>query len=131
MRRFFHGKEPDAGGVIVLEGAEAHHAAHVIRLRRGEPAVVLDGRGHEYTCEALGIDRREVRLQVRESTFHERRAESVRLVQALTKGRSFDSIIQHAVELGCEGIDVVITERVIARAQGESRLALLMVKAAR
>jgi 16S rRNA (uracil1498-N3)-methyltransferase len=115
MRRFFHGKEPDAGGVIVLAGAEAHHAAHVIRLRRGEPAVVLDGRGHEYLCEALSIDRHEVRLQVRESTFHERRPETLRLVQAITRGRSFDSIIQHAVELGCDEIEAMITERVIAR----------------
>ena len=120
MRRFFHAAEPTADGVIVLVGAEAHHAAQVIRIREGESAIILDGRGREHFCEASSVGRRELRMQVERTVFHQPPACRIRLFQAITKGKSFEIILQKAVELGASEIVPVITDRVVARpASGE------------
>lgn len=115
MRRFFHADPAVVDGRVVLTGAEAHHAAQVIRLRVGEMATVLDGRGGEFQCVACAVDRREVSLRVEETIRHEPPACRVRLVQAITKGKSFDLILQKAVELGATEIQPLLTERVVAR----------------
>lgn len=118
MRRFFQAADPGSDGSIVLGGAEAHHAAQVIRLRVGERAVVLDGRGGEYICLVMSVARREVRLQVQQTIQHRPPVCRVRLVQAVTKGKSFEVILQKAVELGAAEILPLLTERVVARPAG-------------
>lgn len=115
MRHFFQSAGPASDGSIVLDAGEAHHAAQVIRLQAGDRAVVLDGRGGEYACEVRAVSRREVRLQVEQVRRHESPSCRVRLVQAITKGKSFELILQKAVELGAAEIVPLLTERVVAR----------------
>jgi 16S rRNA (uracil1498-N3)-methyltransferase len=122
MRRFFQSAGPGSDGSIVLDGAEAHHAVQVIRLRVGERAVVLDGRGGEYVCLVSSVARREVRLQIERTIQHQAPACRVRLVQAVTKGKSFEVILQKAVELGAAEILPLLTERVVARPAGSEFL---------
>lgn len=122
MRRFFQSAGPGSDGSIVLDGDEAHHAAQVIRLRVGERAVVLDGRGGEHVCSVMSVTRREVRLQVEQTIQHQPPACRVRLVQAVTKGKSFEVILQKAVELGAAEILPLLTERVVARPAGSEFL---------
>lgn len=120
MRRFFQPAGPVSDGAIVLVDAEAQHAALVIRLQVGEPAIVLDGAGREFHCTALAVGRREVRLRVNRTFQVPRPRCEVRLVQAITKGKSFELILQKAVELGVSEIQPLLTERVVARpAAGE------------
>lgn len=115
MRRFFQPTGPGSDGSIVLDGDEAHHAAQVIRLRSGERAVVLDGRGGEYHCTVQTISRREVKLHVDEAMRHAPPACRVRLVPAITKGKSFELILQKAVELGAAEVLPLLSEHVVAR----------------
>ena len=115
MRRFFQPAGPASDGSIVLVDAEAQHAALVIRLRVGEPASVLDGAGREFHCTATAVDRREVRLRVDRTVQKPRPQCRIRLVQAISKGKSFELILQKAVELGASEIQPLITERVVAR----------------
>jgi len=122
MRRFFQSAGPGSDGSIVLDGAEAHHAVQVIRLRVGERAVVLDGRGGEHVCLVSSVARREVRLQIERTIQHQPPACRVRLVQAVTKGKSFEVILQRAVELGAAEILPLLTERVVARPAGSEFL---------
>jgi 16S rRNA (uracil1498-N3)-methyltransferase len=122
MRRFFQSAGPGSDGSLVLDGDEAHHAAQVIRLRVGERAVVLDGRGGEYVCSVVSVTRREVRLQVEQMIQHQPPACRVRLVQAVTKGKSFEVILQKAVELGAAEILPLLSERVVARPAGNEFL---------
>ncbi len=122
MRRFFQSAGPGSDGGIVLDGAEAHHAVQVIRLRVGERAVVLDGRGGEHVCSVVSVTRREVWLQVEQTIQHHPPACRVRLVQAVTKGKSFEVILQKAVELGAAEILPLLSERVVARPAGNEFL---------
>jgi len=115
MRRFFQSAGPGSDGIIRLEGDEAHHAAQVIRLRAGERAVVLDGRGGVYESEVLSVNRREARLHVERVQRQEPPDCRVRLVPAVTKGKSFERILQKAVELGVAEIVPLLTERVVAQ----------------
>jgi signal transduction histidine kinase len=101
--------------MLVLDESESRHAAQVIRLRAGEGATVLDGRGGEWACTAVEVNRREVRLRVDKTVRHEPPAVRLRLVQAITKGKSFELVLQKAVELGVTEIQPLISERVVAR----------------
>ncbi len=115
MRRFFQPSPPGPDGSLLLEGAEAHHAAKVIRLRTGESVVVLNGKGIEYLCTAVEVDRKRVVLQIDEEKNHPQPSGRIKLVQAVTKGKSFDFILQKSVELGAAEIVPLLTDRVVAK----------------
>lgn len=92
------------GDVVVLGGSEAHHAASVRRLRRGEVVSVGDGRGGwaEAVCEEA--DPRQVRLRIASRCQLDPPAVRIELVQALAKGDRDELAVQTATELG---VDVV------------------------
>lgn len=115
MRHFFQSSTPGPDGLLRLEGAEAHHAAKVIRLLAGESAVVLNGRGLEYFCTAIDVDRKTVLLRVDKEKAHPKPKGQIKLVQAVTKGKSFDFILQKSVELGAAQIVPLLSDRVVAR----------------
>lgn len=115
MRRFFHAQGPGPDGTLVLDEIESRHASLVVRLRAGEAATVLDGRGGEFGCTVIEVGRHGVRLRVDTIRQHPEPTMRVRLLQAITKGKSFETILQKAVELGATEIQPLITERVVAR----------------
>ena len=49
-----------------LAGREAHHALHVLRVKRGERVTVLDGVGGEFLCEVEGATKDFLTLAVKE-----------------------------------------------------------------
>ncbi len=48
MHRFYLSPTEAKTRPLTLAGREAHHALHVLRLRRGDEVTVLDGAGHEF-----------------------------------------------------------------------------------
>ena len=74
MHRFYLPPEHCAGETLRLDGREAHHALHVLRLKHGELVTVLDGIGNEFLCtvESCGAQRRHA-FRVAEE-FHARAA---------------------------------------------------------
>src|SRR5262245_27059293 len=95
----------------VLTGSEAHHAVRVLRIRKKEQVTVLDGAGSEMQCLVEGYDRDKVQLSVIEKKFVVPLPYQITLLQALPKGKIFDSIIQKATELGTFRIVPLLTER--------------------
>ena len=113
MHRFYISPEnwnPDA---LTLREAEAHHARDVLRMKRGERAVLFNGRGREITAEIVDLARDEVRLR----KLHETETPPLRcriiLGQAIPKGKNMDLIVQKAVEIGAAEIAPLISERAI------------------
>ena len=51
MHRFHLPPDQCREPILSLAGREAHHALHVLRVRRGESVAVLDGAGREFLCE--------------------------------------------------------------------------------
>ena len=105
---------------MFLTGREAHHAQHVVRVRRGERVAVLDGIGHEYLCEVQGIGRANVRLALIEEHIHPAPSCRVTLVQAVPKGKIMEAIIQKATELGVFRIVPLLSERVVPQLEDKA-----------
>ena len=115
MRRFYQPAGPDENGRLILDGVEANHAAKVIRLRPGEAATVLDGRGAAFDCFVVEVDRRRVVLQVDRRIDHPLNKPQLKLYQSVLKGKAFDSVIQKSVELGASEIVPILSDRVVSK----------------
>ena len=113
MHRFYLPPEQCQGVSLLLTGREAHHARHVLRVRQGERLTVLDGAGHEFLCAVEESDRDQIRLTVIEKRDHPAPAAQVTLLQAVPKGKTMDTIIQKATELGVSRIVPLLSERVV------------------
>ena len=115
MHRFYLPPDKCEGNRLLLTGRAAHHAVNVLRLRHRERVVVLNGAGGEFMCDVLTADRREVALQVLQKNSHPPLSGQVTLIQALTKGKAMDLIVQKATELGAYRLIPVLSERSVSR----------------
>ncbi len=113
MHRFYLPPEQCKDPTLFLAGREAHHALHVLRVRRGERVAVLDGAGLELLCDVQEFDRDKVRLAVIERRVQDAPPCQVSLLQAVPKGKIIESIIQKATELGAARIVPLLSERVV------------------
>src|SRR5262245_589648 len=117
MHRFYLPPDQCEGEVLLLGDREAHHALHVLRLRRGDQVVVLNGLGQQWLCEALQPKRDEIGLGVLRKRSVPRLPCQITLVQALPKGKLFEEIIEKATELGAARIIPLLSQRVVAHLQ--------------
>jgi 16S rRNA (uracil1498-N3)-methyltransferase len=113
MHRFYVSPEDWNPEALILRGAEAHHARDVLRMKRGDRAVLFNGRGREITAEIVDLAGGEIRLR----KLHETETPPLRcritLAQAIPKGKNMDLIVQKAVEIGAAEIAPLISERTI------------------
>jgi 16S rRNA (uracil1498-N3)-methyltransferase len=119
MHRFYLPPGEWAEPAPLLRGREAHHALHVLRVRRGERVVLLNGAGLECQCEVQDCARDSVRLSVIEKRSLPPLPYQLTLLQALPKGKLIESIIQKATELGVWRIVPLLSERVVAQLDQE------------
>jgi 16S rRNA (uracil1498-N3)-methyltransferase len=120
MHRFYLAPDQCREPSLRLADREAHHAIHVLRLRRGERVAVLDGAGNEFLCEVKDLEREAVQLAVVHQQFVPPLPCQVTLLQAIPKGKLFESIIQKATELGVARIVPILSERVVAQLDEET-----------
>lgn len=120
MHHFYLPPERCAGSALRLDGREAHHALHVLRVKRGEPVVVLDGAGHEFFCNVQNPAQEMVELRVTKKNSVSSPPCRFTLLQALPRGKIIESIIQKSVELGAYRLVPLLTERVVAHLDDES-----------
>src|SRR6266478_7839130 len=110
MHRFYIPSENWNPDSLVLRRSEAHHARNVLRMKRGDKAVLFNGQGREITAEIVELERDEIRLR----KLHETDTPSLRcriaLGQAIPKGKNMDLIVQKAVEIGAAEIVPIVSE---------------------
>ncbi|MCX7824750.1 MAG: 16S rRNA (uracil(1498)-N(3))-methyltransferase [Verrucomicrobiae bacterium] len=119
MHRFYLPPDQCRGSVLALTAREAHHGLHVLRLQPGERVGVLDGAGHEFLCEVSELGRDTVRLSVVQKDAASPLPYTITLLQAVTKSKSFDTIVQKATELGVSRIVPLLSDRVVAHLDDE------------
>ena len=115
MHRFFLPAADGQQSVVTLEGREAHHALHALRLRAGEPVTVLNGAGKTLSCEVTRTDRDRLELKIVEHASVPPLPYDITLAQAIPKGKLFEDIIEKATELGVHRIVPLLTERTIPK----------------
>jgi 16S rRNA (uracil1498-N3)-methyltransferase len=115
MHRFYLPPEHCGAKELTLTDSEAHHALRVLRLKVADHVSVLDGAGKEVLCEVANTQRQQVHLVALERRRSMPRPFRVTLMQAVPKGKLFESIIQKATELGVTSVVPLLTERVLIR----------------
>lgn len=121
MHRFFLRAADGEQSVLRLEGREAHHALHALRVRAGEPVAVLNGTGDRLSCEVAQIGRDWLELKVVEHARVPPLPYELTLAQAIPKGKLFEDIIEKATELGAHRIVPLLTQRTIPKWDDEEQ----------
>lgn len=108
----------EVGDDVALDGAEAHHAATVRRVRVAEEITVGDGRGLWLSGVVEEVSPREVRVRVTGREEVPAQAPRLVLVQALAKGDRDELAVQAATELGVDRIVPWQSARSVSRWEG-------------
>ncbi|MEZ6088889.1 MAG: RsmE family RNA methyltransferase [Pirellulaceae bacterium] len=105
---------------VVLVDEEAHHAAHVMRVKPGNRLLLFDGDTHEAEATVESVTRKEVVCRIDSVAEVDREAKRLIVVAvALPKGDRARSVIEKAVELGAWGlIPVVCKHSVVVPGEG-------------
>ncbi len=118
MHKFFT-KELESSKAV-LRGDDHKHLSRVLRLKPGDPVVVNDENGQDYSgvIDLIEKDHTVIILTEKMETSNESNVE-ITLYQALPKSGKLDLIVQKCTELGVNKIVPVITERVVVQNQSE------------
>lgn len=120
-RRCFS-SSPVTDSLLTIDGQEAHHLLHVLRIQPGDPLTLFDGSGHEFLCEVRECRRSEVILQVEQQAVVDRELPIIlELGVALPKGDRSRWLVEKCVELGVSRLVPLATEFCDLKAKGESR----------
>ena len=118
MPKFFLPDEREyaVDDLITIEGADANHIAHSLRMKKGDIITLTASNRTEYETEISDFTDSSVLLRVL-SRFRNDTEPKVfsRLFQALAKGDKMDTVIQKAVELGVGEIYPVQSARCVVQ----------------
>ena len=110
-----------------IEGDAANHITRVLRLERGNPLTLFDGRGGEHAAHIEEFRKGAVIVAVGERAAADRESRlSLTLAQGVSRGERMDWVVQKATELGVTRIVPVLTERTVVKLdskQSERKLA--------
>lgn len=99
------------GQTALIDGPEAHHALHVLRLKVGGELRLIDGCGTVATGVVAQTTRSSVTVDIEEKSSHARRKSSVTVAAAIPKGDRLKWMIEKVAELGIDRFVPLSTER--------------------
>ena len=116
MQHFFINPADISGDKAYIRGADRHHIAHVLRMKKGEELLISTGEDWDYLCVIENISEEFIVLSIKSENEAIRELDTeLILYQALPKSDKMELIIQKAVELGVKRIVPIITKRVIVK----------------
>ncbi len=108
--------------LLLLEGSEAHHMLHVLRMQVGDPVLVFNGTGAEADAVIAKTSRKTVEIKITERREIQASTQvPVILATAVPKGDRFRWLVEKTAELGVTRLVPLITERSSVD-PGENRL---------
>jgi 16S rRNA (uracil1498-N3)-methyltransferase len=107
-KRFFFSPETK-GDRITLSEEESRHCSKVLRSQVGDELAVLDGKGHEYTCEIRSLGKK-VELLVLNKTFHPQNNKLHLGIAPTKKAEKMEWLLEKLTELGLHSISFLRTE---------------------
>jgi 16S rRNA (uracil1498-N3)-methyltransferase len=119
MHRFYIEPERSGDSLIELSEREAHHATHVLRLQPKDRVVALNGQGAELLCHIEEIGKKRVTLRVYQRNAVPPLPYRLTLVQAIPKGKTMETIVQKATELGAWRVVPILADRTVAHIDKE------------
>ncbi len=113
--RFYSSASID-GSYAVLDGPEAHHLLHVMRLTAGAEVVLFDGSGCEFTARVLRTGRSDVKFEILDRREVDRELPfDFTIGVALPKGDRQRWLIEKSVELGVTRVVPLVVARGVAQ----------------
>jgi 16S rRNA (uracil1498-N3)-methyltransferase len=110
----FHSFDPDISSTqteLSLGGEESHHLVRVRRARVGDGVVVLNGQGLVMEGELLVADPRQALVRVTGIKEVSTERPLFKLAVGMPKGRTVDTVVRQATELGVAEIHFLVTDR--------------------
>ncbi|MCP5276182.1 MAG: 16S rRNA (uracil(1498)-N(3))-methyltransferase [Burkholderiales bacterium] len=114
--RFFHADDIHIGQIVELEITTAHHAARVLRIKTGDPVILFNGQGGEFSAHIESIRKATTTVFIDQFNAVERESPlTIELAQTICVNEKMDLIIQKSVELGVTSIQPISTTRSVVR----------------
>lgn len=105
MNVFYAPPQQITDHTIELLNREAHHAANVLRYKRGDEIIVVDGTGNKYSGIVQVIGKKRVEISIVEKSVLDSKNKDLVLALGLIKNRQrLEFAIEKAVELGATSI---------------------------
>lgn len=121
-RRFFVDRIDE---ITVVSDEEFRHAAHVLRIKKGDGVLLCDNTRYEYRGEVLSVDKNSFSVKIAERRENDREAKTdVTLLCGYLKGDKTEYSVQKAVELGVKRV-VVFRSEFCSAYMNENKLARL------
>ena len=119
-----------AGGSIILDKAQSHYLANVMRRNEGDRLRVFNGRDGEWGGQIASLSKREVTIDLTEQLHTQpQQAQALHLIFAPIKKQRMDFLIEKAVELGATHLHPVVTNHTEVRKLNEERIHSQIVEA--
>ena len=120
MRRFFVEKIIPGTDVLSITGKEARHILNVLRMKKGETLILMDGKGQLFEATIETLHYKEVKVRITK-TIPPLPPSPVKisLAQALIKTHPMDYLIQKVTELGIHSIHPFYSERTVIKLKPE------------
>lgn len=99
------------GDSFSLTGDEAHHCRRVMRKKVGDVIEVFDGEGRYATASIAAMSSNEVLLEEITRGQSRKIIPEIEIAVGIPKGKTFDFIIQKAVELGVGRIQPLVSDQ--------------------
>ena len=94
-----------------LRGDEAHHCLRVMRKQVGDEITIFDGNGREASARVCGVSKNESRLELIDTSITQAVLPQLEVAVGIPKGKSFDLILQKAVEMGVNRIQPLLSDQ--------------------
>ena len=120
--RFFSDTIDENGRIIYMNDEDSKHIAQVLRMRKGDKAIICDKNGHDYLCELSSLENKnaiEFGILDKKDNLAEPDVE-ITLFQAVPKNDKLDFIVQKATELGAVKIVPFLSKRCVSRPDAKS-----------
>jgi 16S rRNA (uracil1498-N3)-methyltransferase len=119
MPRFFLDATLCDGDVLQLPDDVTRHI-QVLRLQPGDPLVLFNGKGGQFSAQLAELDKRTASVRVGEFSAQEAEPPyQLTLAQGIAGGDKMDWLIEKSVELGASGFVPLATQRSVVRLSGE------------
>jgi len=110
---------PVSEGESLLEitGQRFHYIKNVLKLKKGQPIVILDGKGAVYDAIVQQITRDKALVEIKGPSKEPEREPPLKitLLQAILKADRMDLVLQKCTELGVSEFWPLVTERTVLR----------------
>jgi 16S rRNA (uracil1498-N3)-methyltransferase len=128
---FFYLSEYNPGDVeIVLDEDNSRHVVQVLRMQKGEPLQLTDGRGRLLTATILDDHKKKCRVRVDDTVLLPARSKNVNIGMALLKNASrFEWFLEKATEIGVAGLFPLLTDRTEKQHFRQDRMQNILISA--